>query len=94
MIFAHKCQIFFLFLFIIETHLFFHLFTETFANRTQEKLPGPHDVQGAAHGLARLQSLYSLNSEKMIEEGIIESKIKNGIQAVSKPSVMKLSGEI
>lgn len=60
-------------------------------DREKEKLPDEHDIHGAAYGLARLHSLYSLNSTQMIENGVIEAKIKNGIHALSEPSVLKLT---
>lgn len=60
-------------------------------DRENVKLPDAQDIKGAAFGLARLHSQYNLNTTEMIENGIIESKIKNGIQARSEPSIAKLS---
>ena len=50
------------------------------------------DVTGAAHGLARLHSLYGIDTDKMVEEGIVEAaKIAGG---TSGTSVRKLDCEI
>jgi hypothetical protein len=62
-------------------------------DREKEKLPDHYDVDGAAFGLARLHSLYSLDGRKMVDDGIVEANIKNGIHATSKPSVKKLTCE-
>ena len=54
---------------------------------TAEKLPDHGDIEGAAFGLARLHSLYSLDGTKMVQEGVIAADIKNGIRATSLPSI-------
>ena len=67
-------------------------FSDELRNREAEKLPGLIDVEGGAHGIARLHSLYELDGEKMVREGVVKADIKNGIKATSEPSVKKLAG--
>lgn len=65
--------------------------TDRISKREEAKLPDLKDVHGAAFGLARLHSLYDIDSKKMVEQGVIKSNFKHGIQAESKPSVKRLS---
>ena len=67
------------------------IFVDRLSKREEVKLPSLGDVEGAAFGLARLHSLYGINTKKMIEEGVIKSHFDQGLQAESKPSVSKLS---
>jgi hypothetical protein len=48
------------------------------------------EVEGAAFGIARLHSLYTLDTDKLIHDGIIEGNL-NGRHIKSEPSVAKLS---
>lgn len=60
-------------------------------NRTElSDVPDAEEVNGAAFGIARLHSLYDLNTESLVKQGIIESKF-NLNNIVSEPSVKKLS---
>ena len=56
-----------------------------------EKLPSHYDVEGGAHGIARLHSLYELDGEKIVRDGVVKADIKNGIKATSEASVKKLA---
>ncbi len=54
-----------------------------------------YDVEGAAFGLSRLHSLYGIDTERMVKDGIIESRLQQhqvGAAKTSKPSVRKLEG--
>ena len=35
------------------------------------KLPNHHDVEGAAFGLARLHSIYGLDTDRLVEDGVV-----------------------
>ncbi len=59
--------------------------------REKEKLPDYFDIEGAAFGIARLHSLYSLDAKKLIEDGVVRADIKRGIKATSTPSIRKLT---
>ena len=48
------------------------------------------EVRGAAFGVGRLHSLYSLKTDQLVSHGIIDAKIKNE-HILSGPSVTKLS---
>ena len=62
-------------------------------NRTElTNVADVDEVNGAAFGIARLHSLYELNTESMVKRGVIESNF-NLDKVVSVPSVKKLSSE-
>ena len=69
----------------------FTLVSDGLRNREAEKLPSHYDVEGGAHGIARLHSLYELDGEKIVRDGVVKADIKNGIKAASEPSVKKLA---
>ena len=48
-------------------------------------------MEGGAHGIARLHSLYDLDGGRMVREGVVAAEIKNGIKATSEPSVRNLA---
>ena len=56
-------------------------------------IPDYSEINGAAFGIARLHSLYKLNSEKMFKKGIIESTLADMSKMTSKPSVIRLSSK-
>ena len=64
---------------------------DSLRNREAEKLPSRYDVEGGAHGIARLHSLYDLDGGRMVREGVVAADIKNGIKATSEPSVRNLA---
>ena len=56
----------------------------------RSNIPDAHEIRGAAFGIARLHTLYDLDTDKMVQNGIINSnfghaKIRSG------PSVQKFS---
>jgi len=55
-------------------------------------LPSQDDIDGALFGIARLHSLYSLDSDKFADEGIVKAFFNNKLVA-SHPSVMSLSSK-
>ena len=50
------------------------------------------EVKGAAFGVGRLHSLYSLKTDQFVNHGIIDAKIKNE-HILSGPSVIKPSSK-
>ena len=50
------------------------------------------EVRGAAFGVGRLHSLYSLKTDQLVNHGIIDAKLKNE-HILSGPSVTKLSSK-
>jgi hypothetical protein len=58
---------------------------------THQKLPDEYDVQGGAHGLVRLHSLYRLNLESFSKEGRMSTTLDNGKVVYSQPSVLKFN---
>ena len=57
-----------------------------------EMLPSHRDVEGASFGIARLHSLYGINTQRMVQEGIIETHFNNK-DVLSVPSVMKFNSK-
>ena len=55
-------------------------------------LPAHRDVQGAAFGIARLHSLYGINTDRMVDDGVISTHFNNR-DVLSEPSVMKFNSE-
>ena len=55
-------------------------------------LPSLRDVEGAAFGVARLHSLYSLNTDKIFDDGVIETQFNNK-NVLSEPSVLKFNSK-
>ncbi len=54
-------------------------------------------MQGAAFGLSRLHSLYGIDTQRMVNDGVIESNLQRrqvGAALASKPSVRKLDGKL
>ncbi len=49
------------------------------------------DVSGAAYGIARLHSLYNLKTDKLVNDGVVETNLHEK-HILSEPSVKKLSG--
>jgi hypothetical protein len=56
-------------------------------------LPSYRDVEGAAFGLARLHSLYGLNTDNLFDDGVISAHFNNK-DVLSKPSVMKFNSKL
>ena len=61
--------------------------------REEQKLPSDADVEGAAHGLVRLYSLYLFDVQKFSEEGIISTTLDNGQVVLREPSLMPVNCE-
>ncbi len=66
---------------------------EKLKNREQSKLPDSSDVDGAAHGLVRLYSLYQFNVSAFADEGRISTTLDNGQIVLSEPSVLPVNCE-
>ena len=60
-------------------------------NRTQNTaVPDINEIYGASFGIARLHTLYSLDTENFVKHGIVDSNFGH-VHVKSKPSVKKLS---
>ena len=71
----------------------FCFFSDYIVNRTNRtRIPDMEEVRGAAFGVGRLHSLYSLKTDQLVNHGIIDAKIKNE-HILSGPSVTKLSSK-
>ena len=71
----------------------FPLFVDTVREReVAEMLPATRDVQGAGFGLARLHSLYEVDTDKFFDDGVVSTNF-NLKDVKSEPSVMKLTSE-
>ena len=71
----------------------FNFFSDILNDRpTVEMLPAHRDVQGAAFGIARLHSLYGINTDRMVDDGVISTHFNNR-DILSEPSVMKFNSE-
>ena len=70
------------------------VFPEYVINRPElTEIPDHSEIDGAAHGLARLHMTYELNPQKMIQEGIIQSDLPDMAHFASMPSVKRLSSK-
>lgn len=63
-------------------------FLEKLRSREEHKLPSANDIEGAAHGLVRLYSLYQFDVQKFSEEGIVSTTLDNGQVVYSEPSLL------
>ena len=71
-----------------------YLFADIVVDRQEvEMLPSHRDVEGASFGIARLHSLYGINTQRMVHEGIIETHFNNK-DVLSIPSVMKFNSKL
>ena len=71
----------------------FPLFVDTVREREEaEMLPATRDVQGAGFGLARLHSLYEVDTDKFFDDGVVSTNF-NLKDVKSEPSVLKLTSE-
>ena len=62
--------------------------SEKLKSREKQKLPSASDIEGAAHGLVRLYSLYQFDVKKFSEEAIISTTLDNGQVVYSEPSLL------
>lgn len=56
-------------------------------------LPSQDDIDGSLYGIARLHSLYGLDTDKFADDGIIKT-VFNHKEITSLPSVMTLSSKL
>lgn len=64
---------------------------ERLKDREKEKLTSSSDVDGAAHGIVRLYSLYQFNVSVFANDGRISTTLDNGQVVLSEPSVLPVN---